>query len=413
VVSSACCSITSVIEQLYLIIGYTLRRIDIIFFEVYSKTMLMQGNCVLADLNNVKVWRVFTMTVLQRKLRRGLRAKLLGLTIFFLYTGAFTLHAQTERTAVILASSGGGFTLVRGGSSRMIYTPASMPAGGVALRDSDTVQTSSGTFVEARVTPGGALIRMAENTMLSFDSISSLNNNLIIRLMYGRIRVEQESKTETIIVKSGDSMTEMQTGDINFDYIVSPDTEYKSQPVLAVSTISGAATVIPSDKPEKPTRIKMRRNVTLTVDPQSGKTKRRSMRKEIPAYWSRVITKEIPVKEIIARETPVNIPARSNPAAPSNTAPSNNAQPITFNGSLTPLEESTVLKTNGIIAGLTILMAGITVQTIGHYLLPDVDQIFYAGYVPIGIGAFVLVASYFYPTHVSESQVKAAVAASE
>ncbi|MDR1363134.1 MAG: hypothetical protein LBJ35_03680 [Spirochaetaceae bacterium] len=328
------------------------------------------------------------------------------------------LHAQAERTAVILASSGGGFTIVRGGSSRMIYTPASMPAGGVALRDSDSVQTSSGTFVEARVTPGGALIRMAENTMLSFDSLSNLNNNLVIRLMYGRIRVDQESKTETIIVKSGDvksgdSTTEMQTGAINFDYIVSPDTEYKSQPVLSVSTISGVATVIPSDKPKKPTRIKVRRNVTLTVDQQSGKTRRRSMRKEIPAYWSRVITKEIPVKEIIARETPVNIPAGSNPAAPSNIAPSNNAQPITFNGSLTPLEESTVLKTNGIIAGLTILLAGITVQTIGHYLYPNVDQIFYAGYVPIGIGTFVLVASYFYPTHVSASQVKAAVAASE
>jgi hypothetical protein len=267
-----------------------------------------------------------------------------------------------------------------------------MPLEGIKLKNASTIYTTAGTFVEARAMSGNTLIRIAENSMLSFDDVSGSNSSIIITLMYGRIRVDQESKTEaetkTIIVNSGASITEIQNGSINLDYIVSPALKYKSQPVLSVSTISGRAIVVPSNT--KQARINMKQKETLTVDPQNGKTKRRFMSKSVPAYWLNINT-----------SSPVRSPAESNNAV------SSSLQPISFEN-LTPLEESTVLKTNGIIVGLGILLIGVTAQTVGHYLYKDVDQVFYAGYVPIGIGSFTLIASYFYPTYVNAMQLKAA-----
>lgn len=328
-------------------------------------------------------------------LQRNLYTKILCFIVFFLCENSLILHAQTEWVVSILPdsiSSGGSFTLVQDGDARTRYTSSNMPLEGIKLKNASTIYTTAGTFVEARAMSGNTLIRIAENSMLSFDDVSGSNSSIIITLMYGRIRVDQESKTEaetkTIIVNSGASITEIQNGSINLDYIVSPALKYKSQPVLSVSTISGRAIVVPSNT--KQARINMKQKETLTVDPQNGKTKRRFMSKSVPAYWLNINT-----------SSPVRSPAESNNAV------SSSLQPISFEN-LTPLEESTVLKTNGIIVGLGILLIGVTAQTVGHYLYKDVDQVFYAGYVPIGIGSFTLIASYFYPTYVNAMQLKAA-----
>ncbi|MDR1147977.1 MAG: hypothetical protein LBK66_05035 [Spirochaetaceae bacterium] len=322
-------------------------------------------------------------------------AFILGFIVFFLCESPVVLHAQTERIVSVshaLVPAGGRFTLVRNGEIRLSYDSSTMPVEGVILRDADTIQTAAGVFAEVRVTPGNALIRVAENTMLSFDKISGLAGTMAITLMYGRIRIDQASKTETIIVNGGASTVELQNGSVNFDYIVSSSLKYKSQPVLSVSTISGRAIVIPPGT--KRTRINMRQKETLTVDPQNGKTKRRSMSKDVPAYWLRVNT-----------QSPVVISAENNGEL------SFSMDPINSLANLTPLEESAVLKTKGIVVGLSVLLAGVAMQSLGHFLLTDVDEIFYYGYVPIGVGSFILLSSYFYPTYVNARQLKAAKAA--
>jgi hypothetical protein len=336
------------------------------------------------------------LTVFPKPISKSARvlklALMLGFMVFFLCESPVVLQAQTERIVSVsqaLVPAGSRFTLIRDGAIRLSYDSSTMPVESVILRDVDTIQTAAGVFAEIRVTPGNALIRVAENTMLSFDKISGLAGPMAITLMYGRIRIDQASKTETIIVKGGTSTVELQIGSVNFDYIVSSSLNYKSQPVLSVSTISGRAVVIPPGT--KRAEINMRQKETLTVDPQNGKTKRRSMGKEVPAYWLRVST-----------QSPVVIPAENNEEL------SFSIEPIEPLANLTPLEEATVLKTNGIVVGLSVLLAGVATQSLGHFLFPDVDEVFYYGYAPIGVGSFILLSSYFYPTYVNAKQLKAA-----
>jgi hypothetical protein len=311
-----------VLNLAHLIIGYPACRIDIIFFEVYIKSQ-------------AKVLRIFNMSILQQNVCTKMRlvqnfsfkeaisvcpasldligknapltifpkpipkparvlklALMLGFIVFFLCESPVVLQAQTERivsVSQILVPVGRRLTLIRGSYIRLSYDSSTMPVESVILRDVDIVQTAAGVFAEIRVTPGNALIRLAENTMLSFDKISGLAEPMAITLMYGRIRIDQTSKTETIIIKAGASIVELQSGSVNFDYIVSPSLKYKSQPVLSVSTISGRAVVIPPGTKQR--EINMRQKKTLTIDPQNGKTKRRSMGKEVPAYWLRVSAK--------------------------------------------------------------------------------------------------------------------------
>jgi hypothetical protein len=275
-----------------------------------------------------------------------------------------------------------------------------MPAGGVVVQDSDVIYTGTGVFVDARVTPGSALIRIAENTVLSFNKGSRSSDSLIISLMYGRIRVDQESRTETIVVKSGVSTTETLNGSVNIDYTVSSNLKHKSQPALSVSVISGNAEVIPS---EKARRVMLKRGVALAVDPQNGRARRRSMSKDIPAYWQRV--GESP--PVTVTPTPAASPLPSVP-----TGNASSVEPARI-ANFTPVEVSTVLKTESIIAGLSILLVGVAVQSAGHYLYSNVDEVFYAGYAPIGVGVFILAGSYIYPTYVNAKQLKAAATAAE
>jgi hypothetical protein len=319
----------------------------------------------------------------------------LGFIVLFLCESPLILQAQTERIVSVSQSSlsnGGNFTLLRGGDVHLSYDSSTMPAEGVILRDTDTVQTAAGVFADVILTPSNALIKVAENTMLSFDKINGLTETITITLIYGRIRIDQESKTETIILKGGGSTAEMKNGSVNFDYIVSSDPEYKSQPVFSVSTISGRAIVIPSNITR--TRINMRQKETLTIDPQNGKTNRRGMSKEIPDYWMRV---DIQNPAILLSENDGGL--------------SFSVESTDFLPNLTPLEESTVLKTNGIVVGLSVLLAGVVMQTLGHYLFTDIDELFSYSYAPIGVGSFILLSSYFYPTYVNAKQLKAAKAA--
>ncbi|MDR2659130.1 MAG: hypothetical protein LBC27_03975 [Spirochaetaceae bacterium] len=321
----------------------------------------------------------------------------LRLIIFLIFAAPFIVKAQTERTVSVTSSKGGSFAVVRENGTRSAHI--SIPPEGITLRNSDSLQTSAGVFVDIQIVPVGAFIHIAENTMISFRNAVDPAQPLEILLMYGRIRVDNPSDTEVLVVKSGPSTVDIQQGSINIDYIAASNSKGITRPSLSVSTISGTAILTPSESSSPKGRVSMKKGETVSVDAKNGKTRRRSMSKSVPTYWQQSI--ETPSNENEKQAAPdiQDVPEPVEPEEP--------MQPVDVSSILTPLEESTVLKTNGIIIGMTFLLAGVAVQNITHYLYPDFVDMFYAGYVPIGIGAFILVASYFHPTYVSESQLRA------
>jgi hypothetical protein len=319
-------------------------------------------------------------------LPRKLYARIFTFAGFFFCVHSFALSAL-ERTVFVASLQGGSFMLIKNDGQRTARAASDIPKSGIVLQNSDAIQTSSGVFVEVQMKPGNTVISIAENSSLYFDTVDGASGSFVISLVYGRVRVKHQNKKETVVVRAGPSITEIQSGAINIDYMLVPDIPDKSQPILSVSTISGTAVVIPASTSPSQGRIKMKRSETLIFDAQNGRIERRPMDNEIPEYWD-IRTK---------RET-VKIPAQAN------TDLITQSQVLVINTQLTPSEQAAFLKTGGIITGLVVMLIGVAVQNVVHYTYDDwsdsekADLTFYAGYVPIGMGAFVLLASYFYPS---------------
>jgi hypothetical protein len=309
-----------------------------------------------------------------------------------LCAGLHILPAQSEKRISIVSARGGSFVLVRGAGLRQSYNPLDITTGnGITLKNSDMIQVTSGVVVEAQVLPGTVSLHIAENSSLIFDDIGGSSNTQVLTLVYGRIRVDQQDEAETIIVKTGASITEIQKGSVNIDYIVTSEAGYRSQPLLYVSTMSGSAVLVPSTQSPALGRVKINPNETLTFDALENKIDKTSINKEVLKYWSGKTTEN---------QTDT---ADSPPAGDENIFDQSDV--LTINSSTTTNAERVArLKTGGILTGLILTLAGIAVQNTIHYLYDKMEEkpadlAYYSGFLPIGMGTFILIASFLYPTY--------------
>jgi 3D (Asp-Asp-Asp) domain-containing protein len=326
-------------------------------------------------------------------LRGKLRLKAIILVKLFLCAGM--LQAQSEKMVTIVSARGGAFVLVRDNGIRQSFNPLDITTGsGITLKKSDMIQTTSSVFVELRVSPGTVSIYVAENSSLVFEDIGGASSTQVINLVYGRIRIDQQNDAETVIVKAGTSITETQKGSVNIDYIVnSSEAGYRSQPLLYVSTISGSAVLVPSTLSPAHGRVRINPNETLTFDALENKLEKTSINKEIVRYWSdKIGENKIGIVESDGSSLP-----------PENVFNSSNvltlASPESSNA-----ERVARLKTGGIITGLILTLVGVTVQNVIHYTYDNIeketaDLAYYSGFLPIGMGAFILLASFLYPSY--------------
>lgn len=164
--------------------------------------------------------------------------------------------------------------------------PNDIPKGGVTLQNYDTIQTSAGAFAELQVKPGGISVRIAENTLLIVENVVNAGDILVFSLVYGRMRVVQKGKANTVIVKTGPSVMEMRKGDISIDYIAFPSMHYKA-PVVSISALSGTADFIPSIELPYVERIKMKKKETFILYAGESRFERWVLDKEVANYWKR------------------------------------------------------------------------------------------------------------------------------
>ena len=301
------------------------------------------------------------------------------------------LKAQSEKTVTIISARGGPFVLVRSSGVRQSYNPLDVTTGGgITLRNGDMLQAASGVFIEVRVSPGTVSIHIAENSSLIFEDIGGSSTTQVIALVYGRIRVDQLDGDETVIVKTGISITEVRQGSVNIDYIVNSEDARRSQPLLYVSTISGSAVLMPSTLSPSLGRIKINPNETLIFDALENKVERTTINKDILVYWSGKTSRN------------QGSPPHTDDAVTSSENVFSNSEVLTFNSSMTTAEQIARLKTGGIITGLILTLVGVAVQNTIHYLYDSIEKetadfAYYAGFLPIGMGAFILTAAFLYP----------------
>jgi hypothetical protein len=386
-----------------------------------------------------KRWRISAMSAS----RHRLYDKTIIFIGLFLYSFQPVLFARAGKNIAITSFTGGSITLIRNNSEYLIYNPYDIPSGGIALQSSDIIQTPPGVFVEVRLGPGKASVQIAENSSMIVENIVNFGNLLVFSFVYGRIRVVQDGKAGSIFIKTGQSLVELQNGSVSLDYTLIPGMPNKSPPVLYVSAMSGTAVFIPSVLSPFVERINLKKKEMLVFYTADGRQEKRAMDKKITEYWSKKAktkSKSVPVMIHPAenRKTgaQTSIPAIPHPEvsprpekAPDpgvsprpEKAPNPGVAPrpeeapkleeitkpeeskiLVLDSFVSPSEQSAFLKSQGLITGLIFILSGVLVQNVVHYTYDDwsnsniADLTYNAAYLPIGVGAFILLASFFYP----------------
>jgi hypothetical protein len=210
---------------------------------------------------------------------------------------SFRSYAQDREDARIYFAEGGEFIL-SAGEQRTSYGPGSLGDGGFILHTGDIIQTGPGSFVEIHLGLGGKVIRIAENTFLSYNRTS--DEGVSLELSYGRLRLSDDkngSPGAGVFIQSGTAEVVFHTGDISVDYTIRPLGENSRQaPVLRVSVFSGAAEFIPLIRasrvdypgivPEIPRfHIAGPEEAAVEIAPSLSYVERKPLSKEIIAYW--------------------------------------------------------------------------------------------------------------------------------
>jgi hypothetical protein len=167
------------------------------------------------------------------------------------------------------------------------------------------------------------------------------------------------------------------------DLVVPPES-LDSQLVLYVTTMSGTAVFKPDISSPESEQIKMKQHQTLVFNTYSEKIIRQSMSKNIVNYWESKIDRT--GRGPILMLDPANI---SNVEA-------RFTRPATeYTG------RAVYLKTRFLLAGVLSVLGGVALQSVSHFggdIFPGdiADYLFYGGYAPLGVGAFLLFSAYFY-----------------
>lgn len=121
-----------------------------------------------------------------------------------------------DAAAIIEFSSGDDVIVIRGGRKLAAEDPI-----GLELFQGDQVQTGKGVFVEMRLSGGGSVVKLAENTTFVLERLSDGQTSL--QLVYGRVRakVERLSGADSFSVRSSQAIAGVRGTDFGLDVVAS------------------------------------------------------------------------------------------------------------------------------------------------------------------------------------------------
>jgi hypothetical protein len=219
----------------------------------------------------------------------------------------FQSHAQVWGEAQVYFAEGGEFVLAAGGQ-RTVYRPDSLGEGGFSLHNGDIIQTGSGSFVDIRLTPSGKVIRVAENTVLSYNRTEG--EGVSLGLSYGRLRLSDGwggSGGRDILIQPGAAEVIFRNGDIGVDYTIQTGKDNSSrEPVLRVYVFSGAADLLPRVRnsvtdpmgnASAVPRFQVNEGEVVSLESTAALSyvERKSLNTDIISYWDRHTSAAFPL----------------------------------------------------------------------------------------------------------------------
>jgi hypothetical protein len=371
-------------------------------------------------------------------------------------TGLYAQNLGTSRFSGSVNSSGADSFVVANNGRQQTYQTGNIPANGLALQNADVIQTGPNNYVEVQLDPSGAIVKLAENTSVTFNDLGSAKRSAVLTFLYGRMRIVNSGGNGTVTIQAGNAAVEFSRGDLALDFAVIPGSA-NTQPQLQVSTLSGTAQVVASAASPGATRTPLYEHETVTFDVTTrlAVINRQPLNQELAAYWSRngfrqagmsphsnylaqggnqpTASSSLPPLGAVpaigaypAGASPVSFgtPAQSQPvpAAPNYTSAGNpygntagnagqarEAVPVLAANAIRPSDigamsndKATIsVKNGGVLAGAILVAVGIIAQGLAHYnvfgLDSDMqDKLFTFSYAPISGGIITLIGSYVY-----------------
>jgi len=128
-----------------------------------------------------------------------------------------TLAAAASGPAALIEFTSGDDIVVIRNARRLAFSDPI----GLSLIEGDQVQTGKGVFVELRLSSGGSLIRLAENTTFVLERIS--DGQTLGRLVYGRMRakVERLAGADSFSIASAQAVAGVRGTDFGMDVVAS------------------------------------------------------------------------------------------------------------------------------------------------------------------------------------------------
>ena len=137
-----------------------------------------------------------------------------GLTFLLMFILSWTIGAQEQ--AEIVFAQGEGFSLVRKGNTEFhdLYLEA---AEGMTLLTGDVILTEDNTWMEIELNHSRSLIKIAENTTFTINSLE--NSGGTFQVSYGRIRarVEKLSDETPFWIQGVDTVAGVRGTDFGYD----------------------------------------------------------------------------------------------------------------------------------------------------------------------------------------------------
>ncbi|GMO55285.1 MAG: hypothetical protein Ta2G_14350 [Termitinemataceae bacterium] len=349
---------------------------------------------------------------------------------YFLFFGMIFLisqgiAAQTPPTVNIVSSSG-GFSVTRDDIQKN-YSIADVRSTGMVLQKGDIVQTESTTKVVVEIKNTGVKFDIRENTSIKFLQVGLDGNIHSVNIIYGRMLVTNMGKVAQVVyIEAGSTATEFYSGILSVDFTIPANRMNVKEPTLTLASMKGDAILVPDIKHPDSRRTNIQSDQMAVLSNSKKTPDVRPVDESISEFWYGPNSSE---KLSTGTAQSGQHPQSNESMQPSQHAQSN--QPMQSNQSgqseyiaagsdIDELTEEQRLrlrlitksgkndgvtidvKTGGMIVGLSLFLAGVIMQTAGHFMAtsnpddPMGDTLFMVGFAPVALGSFVTIADILY-----------------
>jgi hypothetical protein len=148
-------------------------------------------------------------------------------------------------------------------------------------------------MLEIQLIPSGTLIKLAENTSLSYGGVDSSGNFAELGLLYGSIRGVTGFGTNSVAIRGGGVTARIDSGDVGIDFVIEPGLRNSvMRPLFRLYPFRGRAEVFPYGRDSvayfggaQLIAVEQGESLSFDVSPPYTYAERKALAREKADYW--------------------------------------------------------------------------------------------------------------------------------